>query len=328
MVGAGNVSKMHLEGMRKNKDRVVVTAICDPNVEVLEERANTYAIEQRYTDLDDFISNSNIDVVVVCTPSTLRKEILFPLIEARIPIFCEKPFCETLAEAKEITEKAKKYSVPISINQNFRKHFSFDFVKKLINGDEIGNVSSVRFHDYYFRQDKGWRTQCERNALSVMGVHWLDGFRWILGSEARSLYCQTYSSPAIDCVGDTDSNVQIQFNNGVIVSYAQSLSSSYRTTELVVVGEKGTLVSGYNTVSLYHSSSREPVETWEFPTGGQELKPDSAFAGLNLLLESIEHQEPASNSVEDNLKTISLLEGCYQSAEEGKIVYFNTEGIL
>jgi predicted dehydrogenase len=328
VVGAGHVTKMHLDGLMKQKDRVVLSAICDPNTEILKERADAYEIEQRFTDLKDLIAESNVDIAVVCTPSTIRKEVLFPLIEAGIPVFCEKPFSETLAEAKEITSKAKEHGVPISINQNFRKHFSFDFVKNLINEYEIGSVSSVRFHDFYFRQDQGWRTKCERNSLSVMGVHWLDGFRWILGSEAKSLVCQTYSSPAIDCAGDTDSSVQILFQNGVTVTYSQSLSSAYRSTELVVVGETGTLVSDYTTVSLYRSGSKEPVKTWEFPTGGQDLKPDSAYEGLNQLIVSLETNENALNSAEDNLRTISLLEASYLSAKEQRIVSFNEDGTL
>lgn len=328
IVGAGHVTKMHLDGLKKNQDKVDVVAICDLNPETLSERADAYDIEKRFTSLNDFIAEANVDVAVVCTPSSIRKEVLFPLIEAGIPIFCEKPFCETLEEAEEITEKAKKHGVPVSIDQNFRTHFSFDFVKKLISENEIGSVSSVRFHDYYFRQDQGWRTGRERNAMSVMGIHWFDGFRWILGSEAKSLVCQTYSSPAIECVGDTDSTVQILFQNGVAVTYNQSLSSAYRSTELVVVGETGTLVSDYNNVSLYRRGSKEPVTTWKFPTGGQELKPDSAFEGLRQLIESLETNVTATNSSEDNLKTISLLEASYQSAKEQRIMYFNEDGIL
>ncbi|MBM7570126.1 Gfo/Idh/MocA family protein [Aquibacillus albus] len=328
IVGAGNVTRMHLDGLKKHKGEVEVVAICDPNLEVLNERANAYEIDHRFTSLNDFIADANVDVAVVCTPSTIRKEVLFPLIEAGIPIFCEKPFCETLQEAQEITDYAKKHGVPVSIDQNFRTHYCFDFVKNLILDNKIGAVSSVRFHDYFFRQDQGWRTERARNSMSVMGIHWFDGFRWILGSEAKSLVCQTYSSPAVNCVGDTDSTVQILFQNDVAVTYTQSLSSAYKTNELVVVGENGTLVGGYNDVSLYQKDSKDPVETWEFPTGGQKLKPESAFEGLRQLLDSLETNVSAPNSSEDNLKTISLLEAAYLSDKEQRIVYFNEDGTL
>ncbi|TSB47177.1 Gfo/Idh/MocA family oxidoreductase [Alkalicoccobacillus porphyridii] len=328
MVGAGNVTNMHLEGFKNHEEQVEVTAICDPNSEVLQLRADMYHIPQRYTELQAFIKESNIDIAVVCTPSVIRKDVILPLIKAGIAVFCEKPFTETLGEAIEITEEARKHQVPISINQNFRTHYPFDFAKTKIQENVIGSVSSVKFHDFHHRQDQGWRTQCERNSLSVMGIHWLDGFRLILGSPAKRLVCQTYSSPAINCAGDTDASVQITFQNGVTVSYSQSLSSAFSRTELIVVGETGTLVAGYNEVALYKKGIKEPVEVWQPETGGQAKKPESAFEGIRQLIYSIENNVSASNCSEDNLKTISLLEACYHSAKEQRIVYFDAEGLM
>ncbi|GAF66894.1 putative dehydrogenase [Bacillus sp. TS-2] len=328
IIGAGNVTRMHLDGLKKNENRVKVTAICDPNSETLKERADFYNIEQRYTNLDDFIENSQVEVVIVCTPSVIRKEVIFPLIEAGIPIFCEKPFTETLKEAVEIDNMAKKYNVPISINQNFRSHYPFHFIRNLIAENHIGDITAVHFRDIFYRQDQGWRTQCERNSMSVMGVHWFDGFRLILNSEAKSLVCQTHSSPNVQCVGDTDAAVQILFQNGVTVSYIQSFSSSYGSNQLIIIGTSGTIVADYNDISLFEVGAKNPVKTWKDPQGGQDLKADSAFNGLNELLISIENNENASNSCEDNLKTISLLEAAYISSQDQRIVYFKPDGIL
>ncbi|SEO44680.1 Predicted dehydrogenase [Amphibacillus marinus] len=328
IVGAGNVTNMHLDGLKKHQDRVNVTAICDPNEDVLRERADKYEIPQHFTDLQAFIQESTIDIAIVCTPSIIRKQVIIPLIEAGIPIFCEKPFSETYEEAKEITETARKHNVPICINQNFREHYPFDFVKKMIEKNEIGAVSSVHFQDFHFRQDRGWRTTCERNALSVMGVHWLDGFRWLLGSEAKSLVCQTFSSPAIDCKGDTDSLVQILFQNGVAVSYSQCLSSAFPRTELLVVGEKGTVVAKYNEVALYQKGEKGPVNVWQPSTSGKIEKSETTYRGLEELMALIENNETALNSRDDNLKTISLLEACYRSARDQITMYFDKEGLL
>ncbi|MCM2677579.1 Gfo/Idh/MocA family protein [Alkalicoccobacillus plakortidis] len=328
IVGAGNVTNMHLEGLKNHQDQVEVTAICDLNPDILSLRAEAYHIPQQFTDFQAFIEDSGIDIAIVCTPSVIRKEVILPLIEAGIAVFCEKPFAETLDVAKEITEASRKHHVPISINQNFRTHYPFDFVKNKIRDGAIGSVSSVKFHDFHFRQDEGWRTQCERNSLSVMGVHWLDGFRWILESEAKSLVCQTYSSKAVECAGDTDASVQILFQNGVTVSYSQSLSSAFSRTELIVVGETGTLVAGYNDVALYKKGIKDPVEVWQSSTGGQKKKPESAYEGIRQLIHSIESNVSASNDCEDNLKTISLLEACYRSAKDQTIIYFDSDGHL
>jgi D-apiose dehydrogenase len=35
-----------------------------------------------------------------------------------------------------------------------------------------------------FRQDRGWRIELKHHAMSVMGVHWLDGFRQLIDRSA------------------------------------------------------------------------------------------------------------------------------------------------
>ncbi|MDF2959718.1 MAG: oxidoreductase domain protein, partial [Paenibacillus sp.] len=263
IVGAGGVTELHFVGYKDHPERIEVTSLCDPNPEVLHAKADKYGVPQRFTDLQDFIQNSGIDVAVVCTPTSIRKQIVFPLIEAGLPVFVEKPFSDTLAEATEITEKAEQHGVPISVNQNFRRHFPFESIKEKVAEGIIGNVTSMLFTNLFFRQDIGWRLECERNALSVMGIHWFDGFRQILGCDAVSVVCQNRSSSAINCVGETDATVQVVFENNTVATYVQSFSSNFRRTELIVMGETGTIVAGNNKVELYRKGDQSPSQTWE-----------------------------------------------------------------
>ena len=194
LVGAGGVTELHLEGYKGDPERIAVTAICDPNEEILNHRADKYGIPQRYTNLDEFIKESGVDVAVVCTPTSIRKQIVLPLLEAGIPLFVEKPFSDTLSDAVEITEKAKQLGIPVAVNQNFRRHYTFDIVKKIVAENTIGKVTMITFNNMFFRQDTGWRLDCERHALSVMGIHWFDGFRQVLGCEAESIVSLMNSS--------------------------------------------------------------------------------------------------------------------------------------
>lgn len=263
LVGAGGVTELHLEGYKDHPERIQVTAICDPNPETLQLRADKYGIPQRFADLQDFIKNSNVDVAIVCTPTSIRKQVVIPLIEAGIPLFVEKPFSDTLRDAVDITEKAMQHGVMVSVNQNFRRHFTFDIVKKLIEDQTIGKVTAINFNNLEFRQDAGWRIQCERHAVSVMGIHWFDGLRQILGSEAKTVVALMSSSSTIECVGETDATVQIEFENGTIATYTQSFSSCLRRTEMIVIGETGTLWCDTTSVKLLRNGHSEPVQTWE-----------------------------------------------------------------
>lgn len=322
-VGAGHVTKMHLKGYSNHKDRVEVVAICDPNAEMVNERADEFDIPGRYSDVNEMISEGGIDVAIVCTPSPIRKNVLFPLIEAGIPVFVEKPFSDTLAEAQEIAEKANWHQVPVSVNQNFRRHHKFDFLRALVKENTIGKVEGIHFTSLFYRQDVGWRLQCERHAMSVMAIHWFDGLRRIADAEATSVFCQSYSSNAVNCLGETDATVQLQFENGIQVTFSQSFSSPFIKSDLIVFGDKGVLVTKSDTIELYQADpsgnanwNPSPVQTWNYSMGIEE----ATFDGLNQLLTWIETGEPASNSAEDNLKTVELLDAAYLSAKERRIV--------
>ncbi|WP_199614148.1 Gfo/Idh/MocA family protein [Paenibacillus alkalitolerans] len=319
IVGAGGVSELHFVGYKDHPERIEIVALCDPNVETLNARADKYGVPQRFTDLQDFIQNSGVDVAVVCTPTSIRKQVIFPLIEAGLPVFVEKPFSDTLAEAVEITEKAKKHGVAVSVNQNFRRHFPFELVKGKVAEGLIGSVTSIIFTNLFFRQDQGWRLKQERHALSVMGIHWFDGFRQILGSEAVSVVCQTRSSAAIDCLGETDATVQVVYENNAVATYVQSFSSAFGKGELIVIGETGTIAGGHNSVSLYRKGERSPEATWDNSVSREV----ATYEGLNQLLVSLETGEEAPNSAQDNLKTVTVLDAAYVSAKEQRIVLLN-----
>ncbi|QGG55909.1 Gfo/Idh/MocA family protein [Paenibacillus sp. B01] len=329
-VGAGAVTRMHLKGYSAHPERIEVVAICDPSESNVQERADEFNIPNRYTDVETMIKEAGIEAAVVCTPSTIRESVITPLLEAGIPVFVEKPFADTLEEAKSIAEQGKRLKVPVSVNQNFRKHHKFEFIRGLIKEGAIGKLEGIHFSSLFFRQDTGWRIHTERHAMSVMSIHWFDGMRRMADADASSIYCTSYSSEAIDCIGETDATVQIVFDNGVHANFSQSFSSAFCRDDLVVLGSEAALRPTGNEIHLLKPDPSGqpnwnpiPVQTWKYAMPIEE----AVFDGLNQLLEWIETGEEASNSAYDNLHTVSLLEGAYLSAREKRIVHFQ-DGLL
>ncbi len=149
-----------------------------------------------------------------------------------------------------------------------------------------------------------------------MGIHWVDGLRQVLGSEASSVVSLMGSSEAINAVGETDATVQIEFENGVMGTYVQSFSSALRRTEMIVIGETGTLLCDHLTVKLFRKEG-EVEQSWEH----SKSREVATFEGINHLLETLDNGVEAPNSAQDNLKTIAILDAAYTSADEKRIVY-------
>jgi D-apiose dehydrogenase len=324
VVGCGGVSGMHFQGYRAHPERVRVVAACDPVAERREWAEREHGVPRTYPSIEDLLGDASAgpwDVAVVCTPSEVREPAVTLLAGAGKHVLTEKPLAGSYAEATRLVTLCEDAGVLLAVNQNFRDHYAFGIAAQLIADGEIGSVLGVSQLDLTFRQDQGWRIRQRRHALSVMGVHWLDGFRQLIAADATRVLARTFSSPAIECAGETDAFVHIDFG-AVPVSYVQSFSSRVTVAGTIVVGDRGTLRFGYDTLTRVNDAG---ADQWDNPYAGPG-KPESAFRSLNRLLDAIDTGQPPSNSGQDNLKTIALLEAAYASADQKRPVEL-TEGL-
>ena len=320
VVGCGNVSAMHFGGYAAHPERVRVVAACDPVPERRAWAEKEHGVPRTFASVDELLGfdadeGQSWDVAVVCTPSEVREPAVAALAAAGKHIMTEKPLAPTYAEARRMVDQCAAAGVLLAVNQNFRDHYAFGIAARLIADGEIGAVRGVCQLDLMFRQDQGWRIEQDRHALSVMGVHWLDGFRQLIPADATRVLARTFSSPAIDCAGETDAFVQIDFG-AVPVSYVESFSSRVTVADTIVAGERGTLRFGYDKLVRTNDAG---AEQWDNPYAGPG-KPESAFRSLERLLDAVDTGRPPSNSGQDNLKTIALLEAAYASADQNRPV--------
>lgn len=311
LVGAGNISRVHLGSWQRHTDRVQVVGAADPAGERRAWVTETFGVEPTYASVADMIAAGGWDVAVVCTPSPVRSSAVLELAAAGKHILVEKPLSFDIPEAVKIVEGCEEAGVKIAVNQNFRDQYAFGIGRELIKAGEIGQVLAISQQEIQIRQDKGWRLEQQRHALSVMGIHWFDGFRWLLGTEADWISARTFSSPVINCVGETDAHVQLFFGD-VPVTYVQSFSSSVQRTETLVFGEIGTLALTYDAAVL-HRPDGEP-KVIKNPYVG-EMRSESMFRSLDRLLTAIETGTEPPNSGQDNLYTVALLDAAYRSAD-------------
>jgi predicted dehydrogenase len=326
VIGCGGVSSMHFDGYITHPERLHIAAACDLDLERAQQAQQKYDFPQAFDSLPAMIQQADWEIGVVCTPTPVRLEVVKTLAAAGKQIYVEKPLADSYAEAQAMVNLAEAAGVKLAVDQNFRYHYPFDHARRLVEEGKIGNLVSIAHQELTFRQDRGWRLDMPRHSLSVMGVHWFDGFRWIAQDEPKSIACQTRPSPAIQCAGETDAFALLTFQRGVMVSYAQSFSSPFRRSETVVIGDEGALVLHYDDIALYTKENRtEPKEQWTNPYAGRN-KPESAYAGLEELLAALDEEREPSNSGRDNLKTIAILDAAYCSAEEGREIAF-TAGV-
>ncbi|MCJ1704159.1 MULTISPECIES: Gfo/Idh/MocA family oxidoreductase [unclassified Rathayibacter] len=313
VVGAGGVSEMHFDGFRLRPERIDVVAVIDPSPERREWAVSTYGVPSAFASIAEALAAVEFDVAVVCTPSHVRLETVRELAAAGKHLLVEKPFADGIDEARELVRITDEAGVQLAVDQNFREHYGFELARELIQAGRVGRVRVINHRELMHRVDEGWRNDQPHHALMVMGVHWLDGFRRLIDQDATWLTATTFSSPSVPAVGETDANLQIRFGD-VTVTYTDSFSSWITQWDTIVLGDEGTLHITGGGIVLAGPGGTERIEN---PLSTGEAKPLTAYGALAGLLDAVETGVEAPNSGRDNLKTVSLIDGAYRSAETG-----------
>ncbi len=316
IVGSGNISRLHLDGMKEHPERARCVALCDPSAETLQARMAEYGVSAGFSDVAAFALDAGVDAAIVCTPTHLRQRILEPLFEAGIPVLCEKPLAETYDEARQLAALAARHRVPVAVNQNFRRHFAFAMGREALASGALGKPLHLVQAAMGMRRDAGWRLDRRRYAMSVMSIHWFDGYRFLLDDEPESVYVRGLNSPAIPGGEDTAVSMVIAFRKGAVVSLSESFSSftgNFAGT-LTCDCERGGLVMEYSKLTRIEADGRR--EEIANPMN----KAQATYHVLDDLLRAVEEQRPPETSIEDNLKSMRLLEAAYQSFEQARVV--------
>ncbi len=322
VVGCGNVSDMHFRGYLAHPERVTITAAVDPSPERRAWVQREFGITATFESIADAVAGADFDVAVVSTPSHVRLSAVEELSAAGKHLFVEKPMADGVEQAKDVVDAAARAGVLLAVDQNFRYHYAFGQARDAIRAGRIGRILSIDQRELVWREVSGWRAEQQHHALSVMGVHWFDGFRYLIGREADWLVAETHRSPATVASGETDATVHVRFGD-IGVNYIQSFTSRVERIETIVIGDEGTLALDYDHLEIHRADGVEVIEN---PWSG-DAKPESAYLGLEQLLDAIDDGGQPSNSGDDNLRTLSLLDAAYRSADTGEVVRF-TDGVL
>ena len=314
LIGGGGISAMHADGIALHPERLALSAVVDPDPVAMAKTATTYDIRRVYTCVDDMLTDGGVDVAVVCTPTHVRLDVVKPLVEAGVPVFCEKPLAETFDEAKAIAAAADAAGVPVAVDQNFRRCFSSHLAKEELASGEIGRPLHWIQSAAGLRRDQGWRNSRSRYVMAIMTIHWLDGYRYLFGEEPTTIYCRGVNSPAVDGGPDTGVSLILEFPSGVVVNLSESFSSFGGVNRASLDCERGAMVLDYQTLTVIDAerNEREIANPFGFNEGTVHLLLD--------LCDTVEQGRAPETSVQDNLNSMRILEAAYRSLESGQPV--------
>lgn len=159
-----------------------IAGVCTTSMEKSQKVCAKYGFSVATTNEDDLINDPTIDVIDICTPNLYHFETLKKAIAAGKHVYCEKPLCISLAEAREVTALAKKAGKINNIVFNNRYIPAIMRAKELVDEGRLGRILSFRI-DYQHSsatvvtKNAGWKQDkdvCGGGVLFDLGSHVID----------------------------------------------------------------------------------------------------------------------------------------------------------
>jgi predicted dehydrogenase len=155
------------------------------------------------TDYRDVLADPDVDVVSVCAPNMLHREIGVAAAQAGKPFWIEKPVGRDAAETAAVAAAARAAGVTTSVGYNYRQVPAVERVRELITAGRLGRVINVRavFFNSYAAEPNGalsWRfrrAEAGSGALGDLLSHVIDLMQYVVApiTEVSSLLSTVYA---------------------------------------------------------------------------------------------------------------------------------------
>ncbi len=321
LLGAGRIGKVHARAVGSNPQAKLV-AVTDAFEKAAKELATGYGAEVR--SIEAIEKASDIDAVIICTPTDTHADLIERFARAGKAIFCEKPIdldVKRVEKCLAVVDKTKA-ALMVGFNRRFDPHFAA--VRKAIDDGVIGKVEQVVITsrdpgappvDYIKRSGGIFRD---------MTIHDFDMARFLLGEEpvAVSAHASVLVDKKIGEAGDFDSvSVILATASGKQAVISNSRRATYGYDQRIEVhGSKGMVAAeNQRPVSIEVASekgyTRPPLHDF-FMT-----RYIDAYANeIATFIEATTTGKKASPSGIDGLIALKIADAALKSAVTGKTV--------
>src|SRR5205085_12427387 len=90
------------------------------------------------TSLPELLADRSVEAVVLATPHSLHAEQIIAVAAAGKPVFCEKPFTLTRADAARAIDACRRAGVVLALGENQRFWSNMRELKRIVASGELG----------------------------------------------------------------------------------------------------------------------------------------------------------------------------------------------
>ena len=318
VIGLGEIGKFHLRGY-SSSDVSVIRAVTDIDSARREEASIAYGATS-YTTYQEMLLDDSVDVVSVCLPHRLHREVILESIRAGKHVLCEKPLCMTALECDEVISAAKDAGVSLGVQHNQLFYPPHVRAKELIDSGAIGRPVLARLRLAIGGKFPGWRSDPLVTGGGILfdaGVHRFYVARLLLGEVDDVVALADRRREH----GEEVAVIGLRFRSGalgVIEANYHAPAGSFDDA-IEICGTEGTLyVSGCEAEFEGFRTGPRLVRydgSWHYEKTDQGDWADSVANSIHAFASSIVNGEEAPVTAEEGRRVVSLIEKVYEAIE-------------
>ena len=352
IIGCGGIANnKHMPALHRLPD-VELVAFCDIIVERAEKAAKEYGIEgaKVYEDYKELLKDETIDVVHVLTPNREHSFITVDALEAGKHVMCEKPMAINTEEAQKMLDAAKRTGKKLTIGYQNRYRPDSWYLKRACDNGDLGEIYYAKAHAIRRRAVPTWGVFLNEEEqgggpLIDIGTHALDLTLWtmnnyepkmVVGSVYKKLGDQRESGnawgdwdPEEFTVEDSAFGYIVMKDGATIVlesSWAlNSLDVDEAKTSLCGTKAGADMKGGLRINKVQYG--KQVVENVNLEAGGVAFFDGGAAEPQDIearmWINAVKNDTDVVVKPEQAIVVTKILEAIYQSAREGKPVFFD-----
>ncbi|MBR3934101.1 MAG: Gfo/Idh/MocA family oxidoreductase [Clostridia bacterium] len=131
---------------------------------------------RKYTDLDLFFENEkeNLDMVDICLPTFMHKEVAIKAMRNGFHVLCEKPMALNFKDAKEMCMVSKETGKKLMIAHLLRFQKDYSVISEYIKNETLGKLRNANSYSYgggLPNGHNGWFKNIKLSGGPIFDVH-------------------------------------------------------------------------------------------------------------------------------------------------------------
>ena len=334
-IGIAGLSHDHVHGILRQFDRsdFTIVGISESDTTLVRRLQNRYNFNSElvYPSVSEMVSHSNPEAVLGFGSTYDHLEIVRICAPRGIHVMVEKPLAVNMQHAEEMQQLVTEYGIELLVNYETTWYTSNHHIKNMVQSEVLGGLRKIVVHDGHegpreigcSEEFLTWLTNPELNgggALTDFGCYGANLITWLMNGErpiSVSAVTQTIKPDVYPNVDD-EATIVLKYPRAQGIIQA-SWNWPFSRKDMEVYGQEGFIYADNPTDIRSRIAPTDSIARESLPrlmTPFQE--PFGYF--IAVVRNTIEMEEYAPSSLENNLIVSEILDAARTSAATGEVV--------